>query len=149
MALQADKYFDMESKLESGASEDSSEDSEETDEPDEYDFDDGFLVSDSEGLEEDSSYKKNSLEEDMLFEKARAEAALNEVYQLKKRVKTFKRKLREMHDRKKKWEKRAKTLLLAKPLETPSEMPSEPTTTTEAKTSSPRADDELKFKLIL
>jgi len=147
MALQADKYFDIESKLESGASEDS-EDSEETDsdEPDEYDFDDGFLVSDGESLEEDSSSKQNSLQEDMLFEKARAEAALNEVYQLKKRVKTFKRKLREMHVRKKKWEKRAKTLLL-KPPEMPSEMPFETNTTTEAKTSSPRTDNEPKLIL--
>ena len=144
MALQADKYFDMESKLESDASEDS-EDSEETDsDADEYDFDDGFLVSDSESLEEDSSSKQNSLQEDMLFEKARAEAALNEVYQLKKRVKTFKRKLREMHVRKKKWEKRAKTLLL-KPPEMPSEMPFETNTTTEAKTSSPKAKNKLKL----
>ena len=71
-----------------------------------YDYNDGFLVPDDE-IEEDHT-TPNSLEDEIEFEKKRADVALDEVYILRKRLKTFKRKLKTMSLEKKKWERRAK-----------------------------------------
>tara|TARA_B110000483_G_C17935936_1_gene442662 strand:- start:69 stop:425 length:357 start_codon:yes stop_codon:yes gene_type:complete len=77
---------------------------------DEYKYDDGFLVPDDEIEEEHHTPRKASLEDEIQFERNRAKIALDEVYMLRKRIKTFKRKLRTMLEEKKTWEQRAKRL---------------------------------------
>ena len=100
------KFVEMEAALDSDESESSDSSSEE----DEYNYDDGFLVPDDEIEEEHHTPSKTSLEEELSFEKKRAEVALDEVYMLRKRIKTFKRKMRTICQKKKKWERRAKRL---------------------------------------
>ena len=101
-------------ETEAACFEDDSSDTEETDvlhlhpdsSDDVYDYNDGFLVPDDE-IEEDHT-THNSLEDELQFEKKRADVALDEVYILRKRLKTFKRKLKTMSLEKKKCERRAK-----------------------------------------
>ena len=103
---QTSKFVEMEAGLDSDESDSSDSSSEE----DEYNYDDGFLVPDDEIEEEHHPPSKTSLEEELSFEKKRAEVALDEVYILRKRIKTFKRKLKTISQKKKKWEERAKHL---------------------------------------
>ena len=100
------KFVEMEAGLDSDESESSDTSSEE----DEYNYDDGFLVPDDEIEEDHHAPSKTSLEEELSFEKKRAEVALDEVYILRNRIKTFKRKLKTIFQKKKKWERRAKRL---------------------------------------
>ena len=100
------KFVEMEAGLDSDESDSSDSSSEE----DEYNYDDGFLVPDDEIEEEHHPPRKASLEDEIQFERRRAEIALDEVYMLRKRIKTFKRKMRTMSEKKKLWERRAKRL---------------------------------------
>jgi hypothetical protein len=100
------KFVEMEAGLDSDESESSDSSSEE----DEYNYDDGFLVPDDEIEEEHHTPRKTSLEDEIQFERKRAEVALDEVYMLRKRIRTFKRKMRTMSEKKKLWERRAKRL---------------------------------------
>ena len=89
-----------------GSSEDSSEESssEDSDQPDEdeYDMNDGFMV------EDDAEIETPALkDDDVLYERRRAEMAMDEVDVLKKRIITFKRRLKEVTISRKRWKDRA------------------------------------------
>ena len=102
------KFVDIEAGLDSAdsVSSDSSERSDNS-----YDFDDDFLVSDDVIEEEQnrptSKASLDSLMEDMFFERTRAKLALEEVHEIRRRIKTLKRKFKVMAAKKMKWQKRA------------------------------------------
>ena len=79
-------------------------DSSEDERGNDYDFEDGFLIAD-----EDTENKTATDNDVIEFEKRRAKAAIDEVYALKKKILTLKRKLAEMRSKKRKWRKRANT----------------------------------------
>ena len=74
-----------------------------------YDFNDGFLVADSDEEESKDMTKEES--KDILsieIERKRAEMALDELVQCNNRIKTLERKLQEMSKEKRRWQQRAK-----------------------------------------
>ena len=83
----------------------SSEDSDELDE-NEYDMNDGFMVEDDDDSfdEMEPPSLKN---DDVLYERRRAKMALDEVNVLKKKIETFKRRLKEVSTSRKRWRQRA------------------------------------------
>ena len=94
--------FDVEAG-ESSASEESGGDSGADD--GDYDYNDGFLCNDEE------KKSTSDIEQDQIsFERRRANSALDEVYHLRTRLYTEKRLLSEMTQKKRKWMLRAKKL---------------------------------------
>ena len=69
----------------------------------EYSSDDGFIVSDSEIQEDQSSQPLD----DLAFERARVEAALQEAHKLRREIDTLKRQLSDTHKERRKWKRRA------------------------------------------
>lgn len=94
-------FFDTEAAC-TDKSEESSNSSE-----DEYDYNDGFLVPDHDS-EAEEEHTPIAIFGEIQFERKRAEMALDEVYKLRKLLKTCKRKLKTMSKKKKTWERRAK-----------------------------------------
>ena len=92
---------DTEAALSSGAS--SAEDSTDDDRDNEYDYDDGFIVRDSEDKGCTAPQK-----DDLYFERRRADKALDEVHAVRKRLATAEENLRSMIKKKIKWQRRAK-----------------------------------------
>ena len=99
------KFIDDEAVV----SDDSSDESSRSESDNNYDFDDDFLVADSDVEESKDMTKEES--KDVLsieIERRRAEMALDEVAQCNNRIKTLERKLQEMKKLKLRWQQRAK-----------------------------------------
>ena len=97
------KFIDDEAVV----SDDSSDESSRSESDNNYDFDDDFLVADSD-VEESKDTKEES--KDILsidIERKRAEMALDELVQCNNRIKTLERKLQEMTKEKLRWQQRA------------------------------------------
>ena len=103
---------DVDSDADSDGESDVLSDSSNDERGNDYDFNDGFLIpDDNENTSSAENENKNSTDDNLIeFEQRRAKAAIDEVYLLKKKIKTLERKLNEMTDKRRKWRKRAKKM---------------------------------------
>lgn len=99
---EASQYF--EEQPEKGSDHDDSSDDDDSSDSD-YDFEDGFLVPDSQVSSDDD--EEPAQIEDIAFERARAEAALSEAHKLRRKNESLRRKLKTMTQKKRMWRHRA------------------------------------------
>ena len=95
---EASQYFEEQPEKGSDHA-DSSDDSDSSDS--DYDFEDGFLVPDSQVSAGEEPV------DDPSFERARAEAALSEAHTLRRKNESLRRKLKDMTKKKRMWRRRA------------------------------------------
>ena len=96
--VRASQFFEEQPEKEHDDSSDD-DDSSESD----YDFEDGFLVPDSQVSSDDEPAQID----DIAFERARAEAAASEAHKLRRKNEALRRKLKAMTQKKRMWRHRA------------------------------------------